>query len=49
MAPLVFSRDNGLLGEHPILLGRDESERIDRVLAYNGAVTPGAEAARSCC
>ncbi len=41
MAPLVFSRDNGLLGDHPITLGRDESERVDRVFVYNGQSLQG--------
>jgi hypothetical protein len=36
LVPLVFSRDNGLLGDHPILLGREASERINRVYTYTG-------------
>lgn len=42
---LVFSIENGLLGRHPILLGRNESERIRRVVAFAGQsldVPPGA-------
>jgi hypothetical protein len=35
-ARLVFSRDNGLLGDHPIIRGRDPSERINRVVTYAG-------------
>jgi hypothetical protein len=35
-ARLVFSRDNGLLGEHSIVQGRDESERITHVVTYAG-------------
>lgn len=33
---MVFSRDNELLGIHPILQGRDPRERIDRVVAFTG-------------
>jgi len=33
---LVFSRQNGLLGDHPVLNGRDSSERVGRVLAFTG-------------
>ena len=33
---LLFARDAGQLGDHPILTGRDGSERIDRVLTFTG-------------
>jgi hypothetical protein len=33
---LVYSRDNKLLLEHPITRGRDESERINRIIAFTG-------------
>ncbi len=33
---LVFSRENGLLGDHPVLAGRDSSERVGRVIAFTG-------------
>jgi hypothetical protein len=33
---MVFSRENGLLGTHPILQGRDPRERIERVVAFTG-------------
>ena len=33
---LVFSRANGLLGEHPITLGRSDAERIERVVTFTG-------------
>lgn len=33
---LVFSADNGLLREHPIVEGRSSSERIRRVLTFTG-------------
>jgi hypothetical protein len=33
---LVFSRANGLLGDHPVTRGRDESERVRRVVAFTG-------------
>jgi len=32
----LFSRANGLLGEHPITQGRDASERLNRVLDFTG-------------
>jgi hypothetical protein len=33
---LLFSRDKDRLGNHPIMLGRNKSERIDRVLTFTG-------------
>lgn len=33
---LVFTRENGLLPEHPITQGRDESEHINRVMSFTG-------------
>lgn len=33
---LVFSADNGLLGDHPIIRGRSASERVHRVVAFTG-------------
>lgn len=33
---LVFSADNRLLGDHPIIRGRSSSERIQRVLTFTG-------------
>jgi hypothetical protein len=33
---LVFSRENGLLGTHPILKGRNESEAIKSVKSFTG-------------
>jgi hypothetical protein len=33
---LVFSADNGLLGDHPVLRGNSESEHIRRVVAFTG-------------
>jgi hypothetical protein len=33
---LVFSRDNGLLGEHPLLEGRSPDEQVKRVVAFTG-------------
>ena len=41
-AQLNFSRVNGLLGDHPILTGRDGSERIDRVAHVHRPVAQGA-------
>ena len=33
---LVFSKENGLLGSHPLLRGRAPSERVKRVVAFTG-------------
>jgi hypothetical protein len=33
---LVFTRENGFLGEHPITNGRDSSERVRRVVTFTG-------------
>lgn len=33
---LLFTRENGLLGEHPILSGRTDAERIDRIVTFGG-------------
>lgn len=33
---LVFSRENGLIADHPITNGRNESERINRVMTFTG-------------
>src|SRR5262249_29210812 len=33
---LIFARDNGLLKEHAITQGRDQRERISRVLTFTG-------------
>lgn len=40
---LVFSRENGLLAEHPITYGRDSSERINRIVAFTGQSLTGPE------
>ncbi len=42
---LNFSRVNGLIGDHPILRGRDGAERIDRILAFTGQSLKGPEGA----
>jgi hypothetical protein len=44
-AILVFSNDNGLLGQHAITRGRSEMENVRRVVAFEGqslSVPPGA-------
>ncbi len=44
---LVFSRENGQLGDHPIQLGRSDAERVNRIVAFAGqslSVPPGATA-----
>jgi len=33
---LIFARENGLLGDHPIIWGRGPSEQINRVITYSG-------------
>jgi hypothetical protein len=38
---LLFSRQKRQLGEHPILRGRNETERIDRVLTFTGQSLKG--------
>jgi hypothetical protein len=46
-AQIVYSRENGLLGDHPITSGKNASERVNRVLTFTGqslAVPDGASA-----
>lgn len=38
---LVFSREKGLLAEHPIVNGRDAAERVNRVLTFGGQSLTG--------
>jgi hypothetical protein len=38
---LVFSRDNKLLGDHPITKGRDPSERVNRIVTFTGQSLKG--------
>ena len=38
---LLFSREKNLLGDHPIMNGRDPSERIDRILTFTGQSLKG--------
>ncbi|MEK6302809.1 MAG: hypothetical protein AABO41_19030 [Acidobacteriota bacterium] len=38
---LVFSRDNALLGDHPITRGRDATERINRIITFTGTSLKG--------
>ena len=40
---LVFSRENKLLIDHSITQGRDETEKIDRVLTFTGQALKGPE------
>ncbi len=44
---LIFSRENKLLLDHPITQGRNETERIDRVLTFTGQALKGAQDAMS--
>jgi hypothetical protein len=40
---LIFSRENKLLASHPITEGRNEKERINRVLSFTGQSLKGPE------
>ena len=43
---LVFTREAGLLDDHPIMLGRSPGEQVHRVMTFTGqALRPGAGAA----
>jgi hypothetical protein len=45
MSQLVFSRDNGLLLNHPVTQGRDAKETIIRVITFTGQSLKGPESA----
>jgi hypothetical protein len=38
---LVFTRKNNLLGDHPIIKGRDDSEKINRIQTFTGQSLKG--------
>jgi hypothetical protein len=38
---LVFTRDDGLVGEHPITRGRRATERINRIITFTGTSLKG--------
>jgi hypothetical protein len=40
-ASLVFTRKNGLLGDHAITRGRDDSERVNRIQTFTGQSLKG--------
>jgi hypothetical protein len=40
---IVYSRENHLLADHPIISGRNESERVNRVIAFAGQSLKGPE------
>jgi hypothetical protein len=40
---LLFTRENGLLAEHPIISGRKEAERVNRVMTFTGQSLKGPE------
>ena len=44
---ILFSRENGLLKDHPITRGRNPSEKIHRVLTFNGQSLKGPEGSTS--
>lgn len=41
MSFLVFSRSNSLIADHPIMRGREASERINRVITFTGQSLKG--------
>lgn len=43
MSQLVFTRDNGLLLNHPVTQGRDRKELINRVMTFTGQSLKGPE------
>ncbi|HYG82116.1 MAG TPA: hypothetical protein VD861_17080 [Pyrinomonadaceae bacterium] len=43
VSQLVFSRENGLLGEHAITRGRSAAERVNRVVTFTGQSLRGPE------
>lgn len=40
---LLFTRENGLFAEHPIISGRKEAERVNRVMTFTGQSLKGPE------
>lgn len=40
---IVYSRDNKLLGDHPITRGRNAAERINRIISFTGQSLKGPE------
>ncbi len=40
---IIYSRENGLLADHPITQGRNASEKINRVVAFTGQSLKGGE------
>jgi len=38
---LIFTREDGLIGNHPITNGRDSSERINRIITFSGTSIRG--------
>lgn len=44
---LIFSRENQLLGSHPIVEGRNEKERVNRVLSFTGQSLKGPQESAS--
>ena len=44
---LIFSRENKLLGPHPIVEGRNDKERVNKVLSFTGQSLNGPEESSS--
>ena len=42
---LIFAEDNGLLKDHPVVRGRNDSERVHRVLTFTGTSIQGPDGA----
>ena len=45
MSQLIFTRDNGLLLNHPVTQGRNEKETVSRVMTFTGQSLKGPETA----
>lgn len=41
ISTLVFSRENKLLGDHPVTRGRNDKERVNRIVAFTGQSLAG--------
>ena len=44
---LIYSRENKLLGDHPIMRGRNEEEKVNTVIAFTGQSLKGPEGSAS--
>jgi hypothetical protein len=44
---IVFSRENGMLGTHPISTGRDPSEQLSKIITFTGTSIKGPDGSSS--